>query len=315
MVRSLLSGHFWTIGPVAASLMRRPALAPGAPWQTVVDDPEVGRVRLSGRLHTRGSDTIVVAIHGLGGDIDSHYMRRAAEAALLAGFDVLRLNLRGADLSGEDYYHAGLTADLHASLASPALAGYRRILAIGYSLGGHLLLRGATELHDPRLAAVAAICPPLDLELAVRDMDRRRRFPYRYYVMSSLKAMIRATARRRALPLPLDEVMALSSVRAWDQKLVAPRFGFATPAEYYQRMSVAPRLGELAIPTLLIAATHDPMVLAPSLRASLAVIGASLEVRWLDRAGHVGFPPDVDLGQRAPLGLEPQTIAWLASAG
>lgn len=310
---SPLAGHFWTVAPVAAALLRRPAIDAGRPWATTIDDPTVGPVRLSGALHARGSDTVVIAVHGLGGDVDSHYVRRAAAAALGAGLDCLRLNLRGADRSGDDYYHAGLTADLDAAARSPALASYRRILVIGYSLGGHLALRYASEPHDPRLAAVAAICPPLDLRLAARDFDQPHRAPYRRYVMGSLRAMMRAAAARRPLPAPLPEILAITRVRAWDARVVAPRFGFADPDDYYTRAGVHGRLADLDIPSLLVAATHDPMVLARSLRAALTHPPAQLSVRWLDRAGHVGFPADVDLGEAAPRGLEPQTIAWLAA--
>lgn len=315
MPLSLLSGHWWTIGPIAASLIRRPLLDAGTAWRSTLEDADVGPVRLSGALHARASDTVLVAVHGLGGDVESHYMRRAAAAALGAGFDCLRLNLRGADLSGDDYYHAGLTADLKAAIGSRELAGYRRVLVMGYSVGGHLALCYASEDHDPRLAAVAAICPPIDLALAVDDLDRRRRTPYRLYVMRSLKEIVRATAARRALPLPLSQVMAMSRVRDWDAALVAPRFGFASPDDYYEQMSVGPRLGELAVPTLVVAAENDPMVLARSLRRGLGAPAHNLEVRWLGRAGHVGFPPDVDLGQPAPRGLEPQAVAWLAAHG
>src|SRR5690606_14588033 len=113
-------------------------------------------------------------------------------------------------------------------------------------------------------------CPPLDLGLAARDFDAPHRAPYRHYVMRSLRAMMRATAARRPLPLPLSEVMAITRVRAWDAGLVAPRFGFAGPDDYYAKAGVRHRLGELAVPSLLVAARHDPMVLARSLRVALA---------------------------------------------
>ena len=51
-------------------------------------------------------------VHGLGGSATSYYARKAALAAAHAELDSLRLNLRGADRGGADYYHAGLTEDL-----------------------------------------------------------------------------------------------------------------------------------------------------------------------------------------------------------
>ena len=68
----------------------------------------------------------------------------------------MRFNMRGADRSGEDVYHAGTTEDLRAMLRSPALARFRRIHVIGFSLGGHILIRWATEPdRDPPLPPVA----------------------------------------------------------------------------------------------------------------------------------------------------------------
>jgi hypothetical protein len=45
----------------------------------------------------------------------------------------------------------------------------------------------------------------------------------------------------------------------------------------------------------------------PALGAELPL----LDVRWLERGGHVGFPGALDLGQAAPLGLAPQVLRWL----
>ena len=60
--------------------------------------------------------TIVIIVHGLGGSATSYYARKAAVAAAEAGLDSLRLNLRGADRGGGDYYHAGLIEDLAAAI-------------------------------------------------------------------------------------------------------------------------------------------------------------------------------------------------------
>jgi hypothetical protein len=319
-VYSTLRGHLWTVAPLASWLLKPEPLTPFEPWSTELSDPDVGRVVLSGALHRRRSaatprDRLLVAVHGLAGDIDSHYIHRAALAADHAGMDCLRLNLRGADMSGCDYYHAGLTDDLTAALASPSLADYRHVVVLGYSLGGHIALAYAAGDHaDPRLIAVAAVCPPLDLVRAVRDIDARHRWPYRQYLLSSLKQMLEPMARRGRLPLPLERARAIRSLRSWDQELVVPRFGFGSVEDYYRQATVVPRLDALSVPALVVATRHDPMVLAGGLEAALAEPRAKLlAIRWLERAGHVGFPSDVSLGVEGPLGLEPQALAWLTT--
>src|SRR5262245_14552544 len=127
-LRSCVSGHLWTMrGPFDDALRpRRPP--PGGSWSTIVHDRDVGPVKLHGTLHHRqGSRDLVIILHGLGGSSESFYVRRAARAAAAAERSSLRLNCRGADRSGEDFHHAGLTEDIRAVLASPSLANYERI--------------------------------------------------------------------------------------------------------------------------------------------------------------------------------------------
>jgi predicted alpha/beta-fold hydrolase len=310
-----LGGHLWTVAPVAESWVRPPRVDAGTPWQAWVEDASAGRVRLTGALHEppAPTDTCLLVVHGLGGSIDSHYVTRTVSAALAAGVACLRLNLRGADGSGDDFYHGGLTDDVRAAVASPELARFRRLHALGFSLGGHLLLRWAALHPDPRLGAVAAVCPPLDLGLTQRDIDSPWRWPYRRYVLRALKELMGAVGRRRSLPVPTARMLAIGTMREWDDTLVAPRWGFASADDYYRRASAAPCLRQLEVPALLVGTRHDPMVLARSVSAALGDASAALEVRWLDRAGHVGFPADTTLGLDAPMGLEAQVVAWLRS--
>ncbi len=304
-------GHLRTIG---AHLRRRirPAEPPAAAdWSTLVADPQLGSVRLTGRLSTTGRDRLLVAVHGLGGSAESHYLWELAATAVEAGWAVLRLNLRGADRSGEDFYHGGLTADLHAALADDALAAFSDISLVGYSLGGHAALRWATEAGDPRVRAVGAVCPPLDLAAGQRAIDRPGAVLYRGYILRHLREIYREVASRRAVPLPVSKVGRIRSLWEWDDRIVAPRYGFEGAAEYYARASVAPRLDRLRLPALIAATSDDPMVPASTLRTVLADRAAGLEVRWIESGGHVAFPRDLDMGFGGRPGLGHQMLAWL----
>jgi predicted alpha/beta-fold hydrolase len=164
-----LAGHYWTLLPFLADRLRsegrRPAPLRAEPWSLDIPDARFGSVRLSGRLYApEGAERALLLIHGLGGNAESGYLRSAVLDAYAAGVTCLCLNLRGADGLGEDLYHAALTSDLHAALGSDSLAGYRSLHVLGFSLGGHLALRLATEPHAARLRSVAAVCAPLDLQ-------------------------------------------------------------------------------------------------------------------------------------------------------
>ena len=321
-----LGGHLRTVVPRLRQAIAPLPAPPSRPWSLVVDDPRVGPVRLTGWLSDPGDGAgaaedagtpaaptappvggrpLVLLVHGLGGDAESHYVRRAAAAALATGWACLRLNLRGSDRLGEDFYHAGLSADLHAALASPELAGYAPLYALGFSLGGHLVLRLATEPTDPRLAAVAVVAAPLELAPCAEAFDRPRRALYRAYLLAGLKAIYDAVAARRPVPLPADQARRIRFIQEWDERIVAPRHGFAGAADYYRRESVAPRLGDLHLPALLVAAEDDPMVPAEAIEPALASPPPLLEIRWLAAAGHLGFGPDLD-------GL---LLSWLGGHG
>jgi hypothetical protein len=306
-----VAGHYFTLAPVARHMVRPRSAPRSAPFELLTEDKKLGPIRLTGRIHHAASDDLLVLVHGLGGSIDSHYMLEAVRAAEAAGIACLRVNIRGSDRTGEDIYHAALTEDLHAALASPEIARYRRIHLLGYSLGGHIVLYAATEDIDRRVRSVAAVCPVLDLHSASRAIDEPRRLPYRRHVLNAIKDVYAAVARRReALPLPLAEALRIRTLREWDERIVVPRFGYDSVEHYYDEASVAPRLGRLEVPSLVVAARHDPMVPAHTLVPVLESAGPPLEARWIERGGHVGFPSVVDLGMPGAQSLEDQLVAW-----
>lgn len=303
-------GHLWTIGPNLRHRLLPRAAPPSAAWQTTLDDPRVGPVTLTGELAQAGSRELAVLLHGLGGALDSQYMVKAARAAAAAGVDALRLSLRGADRRGEDFYHAGLVDDLSAALQSPALADYERVYVLGFSLGGHMALRWALQPTDPRVRAVASVCAPLDLAAGCAAIDRPGAAIYRSHVLAGLLEIYAAVAARRPVPTPLPALAGVATIRAWDRLTVVPRHGFCSVDDYYASQSVGPRLGALQLPTLIVAATADPMVPAATVAPLLRGLPRHVAARWT-AGGHLGFRGRLDLGLGDRPGLEHQVFAWL----
>ncbi len=304
--------HLWTLGPRLRHAVRPRPSPRSTPWESVVEDPKIGPVRLTGRLRELPGDELLVLVHGLGGSTDSHYMLKGAEAAEAAGLSCLRMNLRGADRKGEDFYHAGLTPDLHAALASPEAARYRRIYVLGYSLGGHVVLRVGTEPADPRLVAVAAVCSPVDLARSAAEIDAPGLGLYRRYLLRSLADIYREVAARRPVPFPVEKAGKIRFIREWDDKVVAPRHGFADAADYYTRASVAPLLSALKVPALLLNSECDPMVPARAVRPALEGASPLLKVAWA-RGGHVALPRTLNAGLGEGIGQDAQVINWVRS--
>jgi hypothetical protein len=285
----------------------------GVAWSTRLDDSIHGALALTGRLH-RAARTpeapLAIVVHGLGGSIESHYVLSIACVLERRGFDVLRVNLRGACRSAGDYYHAGLVADLEAVLASSEVFGRERIVLVGFSLGGHLVSRFASLSPPPSVRAVAAVCPPLDLALGADAIDAPARRPYLRYVLSGMCEIYEAVAARADVPIPVSEARAIRSLREWDERIIAPRFGFRDADHYYREVSVGPRLGAIEIPTLLVVGDRDPMIPLEVVRPSLDGASRSVDARIVP-GGHVGFPRGLDLGERASRGIDDQVAAWL----
>lgn len=309
-------GHLWTVLPRVRSVLA-PLEAPRAePWETRIGHPSFGEVRLTGAFvpgDAASRDALVIVVHGLGGSAESPYVGHAVLEAARIGMPSLRIHLRGADRLGEDFYHAGLTADLRAALTSERGAAAKDVYLLGYSLGGHLVMRYLSEEPDPRIRAAAVICAPLDLERGVGAIDAPASALYRRHVLRGLREMYAEVAARRSVPISVEEAARVRTVRGWDELIVSKHHGFQNAADYYAQTSAAPRLGRVRVPTLYVGALFDPMVPHHTVEPALRGVPSSIDVRMSDRGGHVGFPASLDLGIHAPRGLEPQVLAWLTS--
>ena len=236
---------------------------------------------------------LAILIHGLTGDEASANVRGTAAHLLSLGYPVLRLNLRGAGPSrpmSRFQYHAGRTGDFAAVLAAlPAALGANGVVAVGYSLGGNMLLKFLGERgRAARLRAAASVSAPIDLAATSRRMEDRRNGFYRSYLIREIKAEAVApisdvtAAERRA-------VLAIRTIRDFDQVFSAPRNSFDSAEHYYEANSARNFLGGIAVPTLVVHAHDDPWVPAEPY----------LTYRWRDNpaltpllaagGGHVGF--------------------------
>lgn len=284
-----MRGHFWTLVPHVADALRPPRTW-GSPWSTSLADPRFGQVRLGGLLdELPGSRSLLIIVHGMSSTAEHSYVVRAAQDARRAGLSSLRLTLRGSGGTGEDIYHAGLVEDLEAALESPEVQAYPSVLVLGFSLGGHMVLRHALRPR-PKVRAVAAMCSPIDLETGCQHIDHRSQSLYRHHLLIGLRRNAIPVERRRNVTLSDVPLRSIRSIRTWDDKVVAPRFGFSGAADYYQQMSVGPRIADLATPALLVFAELDPMIPARAMRPFLAHRPKHSEVRWMP-GGHVRFPP------------------------
>src|SRR5215218_4560106 len=125
---------------------------------------------------------LAALVHGLTGTEDDPCLRETAAGLLRRGFPVLRINMRGSAKSQErstSHYHLGRSADLADALATlPEVLTGQGIVLAGWSLGGALVLLLLARERErpglPSILAAAAVCPPLQPELAHETIDANR---------------------------------------------------------------------------------------------------------------------------------------------
>jgi predicted alpha/beta-fold hydrolase len=292
--RVLRNAHVQTLG-AALPIFTGSSVEPEA---MRVDLPSGGALRAKALWHAGGDRTAVVILHGVGGSAESNYMRRAAIALHRAGFHAVRVNLQGAGDSVADathLYHAGLIEDPIAAIDEVAQReGVRDVALLGFSLGGNVALKLAAAWRGspPRhVRAVAAISAPLDLVETSRALERWRTLPYRRYVVRGLVAQGRAFANEHPHRARYDvaKLARITTIRAYDELVIAPMHDFSDAHDYYVRASSGPGLADVEIPTLLVHAEDDPMVPASTVRPWLRDASRAVRAEWTDRGGHVGW--------------------------
>lgn len=249
----------------------------------------------------RGQHPTILALHGLEGSSEAHYMRGIAEKALRAGFNAVLLNQRncgGTENLGPGLYHSGLIDD--AALVIRELAAtdrLDRVVVAGYSLGGNLALRLAgthapTDL--PTLRAVCAVSPVLELDACVRALERRSNFAYQWNFVRNLKARMRRKNACFPGQFDLSRLDRIRTVREFDAAYTAPFFGFASAEDYYHRAAALRVAGKIRIPALIITAEDDPFVPVEPFRSPEITGNPHITLVVTKHGGHCGF-----LGERA----------------
>jgi hypothetical protein len=247
----------------------------------------------------RSRHPALLALHGLEGSSQAHYMRGIADKAFAAGFNVILLNQRncgGTERLAAGLYHSGLTADAdHVIREIAAVDGVRHIVVAGYSLGGNLALKLAGDYGDappPQLCAVCAISPVMELEACVCALERRQNVVYQWNFVRGLKNRMRRKAALFPGRFAIDRLDAIRTVREFDEVYTAPHFGFTSASDYYHRASAMRVIDRVRVPARIITADDDPFVPTGPFRDRLVAGNPHLDVTITRHGGHCAFVTD-----------------------
>ena len=238
----------------------------------------------------------LIALHGLEGSSEAHYMRGLADKARAARLNVVLLNQRNCGRTehlSRGLYHSGLSADPAAVVRElTEVDGLPCIALVGYSLGGNVALKLAGDYGGsppPSLRAVCAVSPTMDLARCVDALEHRRNLVYEWNFVRNLKRRMRRKARAYPGLFDLSPLGDVRTVRAFDEAFTAPHHGFRDADDYYHRASSLRVIDRIRVPTLILSSDDDPFV-PPAQFRDPAVAGNRHVTTAIQRhGGHCGF--------------------------
>src|SRR3990167_10843179 len=245
---------------------------------------------------------LVLLLHGLTGSSNSHYILGQQRALAAQGWASVALNWRGCS-GGPNLlprgYHSGVSEDLaaviqHLQAARPMAPLY----AVGYSLGGNVLLKYLGETGEVSgLRAAVAVSVPFRLDHCADRIGLGFSRVYQAHFMRELSAYVQNKKQRFRVNgqqpqlAALEQLGSLEKMRTFwdfDGQVTAPLHGYADADDYYRRASSRYFLPAIKVPTLLIQAADDPFVFRHSL-PELSELAASTQLELHPHGGHVGF--------------------------
>ena len=267
----------------------------------------------------RAARPTVVALHGLEGSSEVHYMRGLAAQAWKRGWNAVLLNQRncgGTESLTPGLYHSGLTHDPREVIRELAdRDGLQGFGIVGYSLGGNLAIKLAGELADDRslpVRAVAAVCPTTELEHCVRAIERRANVGYQWNFVRNLKARMQRKVAAWPGAFDLAPLDGIRTIRTFDDVYTAPHHGFGDASNYYRLASAMRVADRIRIPALILAAADDPFVPASQFSEPAMANNPHVRMRVEAHGGHCGFVGSRD-GQNV-YWAEETAVAFLSEA-
>lgn len=241
----------------------------------------------------RESRGLVLLLHGWEGSADSTYVLSLGALLFAQGYDIFRLNLR----DHGDTHH--LNPELFHSCRIAEVVGAvkrvheqfapRRMSLVGFSLGGNFALRVA--LHAPAvgiaLERVIAVCPALSPHATMAVLESGPLL-YNQYFVNKWKKSLRIKQSHFPQHYDLRDILNCTSIMEMTECLVKRYTDIGTLDNYFNGYSiVGDALAPLTVPSVVIAASDDPIIPAQDLQRLAR--NPKLSVFATRYGGHCGF--------------------------
>ena len=240
---------------------------------------------------------IVILFHGLEGSYKSSYIQGVMNSLKKVGISSVLMHFRGC--SGKinrlpRAYHSGDTADAKEWIEYLAKQyPSSKLHAVGYSLGGNMLLKLLGEWGDrsPLVSAVS-VSAPMQLDISANTINRGFAKLYQKHLLKHLKNSLHKKYQnhniKELINFDKKEIKNIKTLWGFDNIYTAKIHGFGTAKEYYRRSSAKQYLRYIKTPTLIIHANDDPFMTKEVL-PNKSEISDSIKLEIYPHGGHVGF--------------------------
>jgi len=243
-----------------------------------------------------GSDTLVIAMHGLEGSSQSKYIISVINFLNAHKIDCVAVNFRGC--SGEDNnqlysYNSGKTDDVDVIIKHLiANYAYKNIILLGYSMGGNITLKylGESSLIPFEVKGAIAISVPCDLKGSSYALSSWQNSVYMNRFLKTLKE--KTFLKLNNFPknnINKEKVLNAKTFQDFDNAVTAPLFGYENAEEYWAKCSSKQFIPSIKKPTLLINALDDSFLSKSCFPINEAENHTHFNIETPKYGGHVGF--------------------------
>ncbi|MEZ5475442.1 MAG: alpha/beta fold hydrolase [Steroidobacteraceae bacterium] len=299
--RWLRNHHTQTVlasNPVRAAAVRaraQPVLGASRDWLIDCGDGVTLQAFEAPHRKAPGLDgeAISVLLHGWEGSADSLYVLSMAQTLHDLGHEVVRLNLRDHGtthhLNQELFHSCRLAEVVGAVRAIAAKHRGRRLILIGFSLGGNFMLRVGAEApkHGIDIARIVAISPVLDPATTMTALETGL-WIYDQYFIEKWSRSLRIKQQAWPQLYDFDRILRSRSLRGMTDELVRAHTEYTQLQDYLAGYAITgSRLERLEMPATIVTSLDDPIIPAADLRRLAAP--RNLEIIATRHGGHCGF--------------------------
>ncbi|MEL6867911.1 MAG: alpha/beta fold hydrolase, partial [Bacteroidota bacterium] len=214
------------------------------------------------------------------------------------GWDGVGLNFRGCSGTPNRIlraYHSGETRDVDFVIQEIASRKqYRRLVLVGFSLGGNVTLKyvgeRGSDLPDLLKAAVG-VSVPCHLESSSYQLMKGFNQLYLKNFLRDLKAKVRAKEPQYPGAMDYEAAYNARNFIEFDDVCTGPINGFKGAVDYWTKSSCLQFLPNIKIPALLLNARDDSFLSDLCYPVKLAQAHSHLHLEIPKYGGHVGFGP------------------------